>query len=160
MKIANDKVVSIHYTLRNDGGEVLDSSQNAEPLVYLHGKGNIIPGLETALLEKASGDKLNVTIIPEEAYGTRDENLVQDVPIDKFQEPDQIKVGSQVQIQTNQGVRVAVIAKMDAETVTLDMNHPLADQTLHFDVEVMEIRDASAEELSHGHVHGPGGHQH
>ena len=160
MKISKNKVVSIHYTLRNDAGEVLDSSVNAQPLYFLQGFGNIIPGLENALEEKEAGDKINVSIPPAEAYGHRNDNLIQDVPKDKFQEPDQIQQGSQVQIQTNHGVRGAVISKIDGDMVTLDMNHPLADMTLHFDVEVVEVREASEEEISHGHVHGPGGHHH
>ena len=160
MKIANDKVVSFHYTLRNDNGDILDSSEGRDPLFYLHGKGNIIPGLESELLDKEAGTKMNVSIPPEEAYGVRNPELEQDVPLDRFTEPEKIKEGMQVQIQSNQGAQVATITKIAGETVTLDMNHPLADQTLHFAVEVVEVRDASAEEIAHGHVHGPGGHQH
>lgn len=160
MKVAADKVVSIHYTLTGDTGEVLDSSQGREPLAYLQGHGNIISGLENALVDKEAGDKLKVTVKPEEGYGMRNDQLVQDVPLANFQDPKEIKEGVRIRVETQQGVSIAVVSKMEGETVTLDMNHPLAGETLHFDVEITEVRDASDEEISHGHVHGPGGHQH
>jgi FKBP-type peptidyl-prolyl cis-trans isomerase SlyD len=160
MKISNEKVVSIHYTLKNDDGIVLDSSKNAQPLTYLHGKGNIIPGLEEALLDNETGSQLKVVIPPANAYGVRNEKLVQEVPLERFQDPDKIKEGVQIQIKTDQGENLATITKISGNQVTLDMNHPLADETLHFDVEVVEIREATAEEIAHGHVHGPGGHHH
>jgi len=160
MKIGEDKVVSIHYTLTDSGGSVLDSSSGNEPLLYLHGAGNIIPGLESALEGKVSGDKLSVTVDPEQGYGTRDERLVQAVPRSAFKGVEQLAPGMQFQAQGPQGTRLVVITQVTADIVTVDANHPLAGQTLHFEVEVTEVRDATSEELEHGHVHGPGGHHH
>ena len=160
MKIAHEKVVSIHYTLTNGEGTVLDSSSGSQPLAYLHGFGNIIPGLENALEGKASGDKLSVTVEPEQGYGARDERLVQAVPRSAFKGVTELAPGMQFQAQGPQGTRLVVVTQVADEEVTVDANHPLAGQTLHFDVEVSEVRDATAEELEHGHVHGPGGHQH
>lgn len=160
MKISNDSVVSMHYTLTNDTGEVLDSSAGREPLAYLQGHGNIIPGLENALVDKVAGDKLKVTVKPEEGYGVRNEGMVQEVDLANFQEPNEVKEGIRIRVETNQGVSVAVVTKVDGDKVTLDMNHPLAGETLHFDVEITDVRAASQDELAHGHVHGPGGHQH
>lgn len=160
MKISNDSVVSIHYKLTNDAGEVLDSSEGREPLAYLQGHGNIIPGLENALLDKEAGEKLKVTVKPDQGYGQRDEAMIQEVGIANFQEPDEVKEGIRIRVETNQGVRIAVVSKVEGDMVTLDMNHPLAGETLHFDVEITEVRAASQDEIAHGHVHGPGGHHH
>ena len=160
MKIGEDKVVSIHYTLTDSGGSVLDSSSGNEPLLYLHGAGNIIPGLESALEGKVSGDKLSVTVDPEQGYGTRDERLVQAVPRSAFKGMEQLAPGMQFQAQGPQGTRLVVITQVTADIVTVDANHPLAGQTLHFEVEVTEVREATSEELEHRHVHGPGGHHH
>ena len=160
MKIAQEKVVSIHYTLKNSEGSVLDSSSGSDPLAYLHGAGNIIPGLENALEGKESGEKLSVTVEPGQGYGDRDERLVQDVPRSAFKGVQELAPGMQFQAQGPQGTRLVVVTKVAEEVVTVDANHPLAGQTLHFEVEVAEVRDATAEELEHGHVHGPGGHHH
>lgn len=160
MKIAHEKVVSIHYTLTSSDGTVLDSSSGSHPLAYLHGFGNIIPGLESALEGKVTGDKLSVTVEPEQGYGSRDEGLVQAVPRSAFQGVQDIAPGMQFQAQGPQGTRLVVVTQVAEDVVTVDANHPLAGQTLHFDVEVSEVRDATAEELEHGHVHGPGGHHH
>ncbi len=160
MQIADEKVVSIHYTLTDDDGQVLDSSAGREPLTYMHGAGNIIPGLENALLGKAVGDKVATVLSPEEGYGTRNESLVQTISRSQFQDPSQVQLGVQLRVQTYDAVRIATVTKIVGDTVTLDMNHPLADTTLHFDVEVMAVRDATAEERAHGHVHAPGGHGH
>jgi FKBP-type peptidyl-prolyl cis-trans isomerase SlyD len=160
MKIAHEKVVSIHYTLTNSEGTVLDSSSGNQPLAYLHGFGNIIPGLENALEGKVSGDKLSVTVEPEQGYGPRDERLVQAVPRSAFKGVEDIAPGMQFQAQGPQGARLVVVTQVGDDEVTVDANHPLAGQTLHFDVEVSEVRDATAEELEHGHVHGPDGHHH
>ena len=156
MKISDEKVVSIHYTLTNDAGEVLDSSDGREPLAYLHGAGNIIPGLENALQGKGVGDKLSVVIPPEEGYGVRNEDFVQTIALSNFQDPSQVQLGAQFHAQTSEGVRVATVKAVVGDAVTIDMNHPLADMTLHFDVEVMEIREPTAEEKAHGHVHAHG----
>lgn len=160
MQIAKNAVVNIHYTLKNDAGAVLDSSAGGDPLAYLHGNGNLIPGLEKALEGKSAGDKLNVSIAPAEGYGTRDENLVQDVPRSAFNGVDNLAVGMQFQADSNYGPRTVVITNIKADTVTVDGNHPLADQTLNFEVEITGVRAATSEELAHGHVHGAGGHHH
>lgn len=159
MQVTKDKVVNIEYTLKGDNGEVIDSSVGSDPLSYLHGHHGIIPGLEDALEGKAVGDKLDVTVSPAEGYGEHDVAMIQVVEKKLFEGMD-VSAGMQFQAQTNQGVQVVTVTQVEGESVTIDGNHPLAGQTLHFDVEVKEIRDASEEELSHGHVHGPGGHQH
>lgn len=161
MQIANDKVVAIHYTLTNAAGETLDSSvERGEPLAYLHGHGNIIPGLENALLGKAAGDKLNVEVAPGEGYGERHDQLIQQVPRSAFEGVDHLEPGMQFQAETGMGVRLFTITEVGEGEVTIDGNHPLAGETLHFAVEITEVRDASAEEIEHGHVHGEGGHHH
>ena len=160
MQIANNKVVSIHYKLTNDEGSILDSSEGQEPLAYLHGLGNIIPGLENALTGRAVGDKFTVTITPADGYGERDNEMVQSVPKSAFQGVDQIEPGMQFQAQSPDGMQLVTVVDVDGDEVILDGNHPMAGITLTFDVEVTEIRDATAEELDHGHVHGPGGHHH
>ena len=160
MIISNDKVVQMHYELKNDKGETLDSSKGREPLTYLHGKGNIIPGLEKHLNDKKVGDKLNATIAPEEAYGVLDEQRVVKVEKSKFQGDEELKVGMQIQLEANGQPQIGFVSSIEGEEVTLDLNHPLAGETLHFAVEVVDVRDASTEELAHGHVHGEGGHQH
>lgn len=160
MQIAKDKVASIEYTLTDDQGQVLDSSVGGEPLAYLHGAGNIIPGLEKALEGKTVGDTFKVSIAPAEGYGEKDESLQQVVPKRMFAGVDEIEAGMQFHAQTDHGMQVITVAKVDGDNITVDANHPLAGQTLHFDVKVMEVRDASSEELDHGHVHGAGGHHH
>lgn len=160
MQIANACVASIHYTLKNDAGEVLDSSEGREPLVYLHGAGNIIPGLESALDGKTEGDQLNVSVEPEQGYGPHREDLVQSVPRESFQGVDQIDVGMRFQAESNQGPMVVTVTAVDDNNVTVDGNHPLAGENLNFEVQVVEVREASDEEKEHGHPHGPGGHEH
>ena len=160
MQIANNKVVSIHYKLTNDDGDILDSSEGQEPLAYLHGLGNIIPGLENALSGRALGDKFSVTVAPADGYGERDNEMVQSVPKSAFQGVDQILPGMQFQAQSPEGMQLVTVIDVDGDEVILDGNHPMAGITLTFDVEVTEIRDATTEELEHGHVHGPGGHHH
>jgi len=160
MQIADKTVVSIHYTLTNADGETLDSSVGQDPLVYLHGANNIIAGLEAALLGKAVGDSLQVSVEPSEGYGELREELVQEVDRSAFQGVDDIDVGMQFMAQTPWGEQPVTVVKVEGDNITLDGNHPLAGQVLNFDVEVMEIRAASAEEMDHGHVHGAGGHHH
>ena len=159
MQVGKDKVVNIEYTLKGDSGEVIDSSVGDDPLAYLHGHHGIIPGLEDALEGKQVGDKLEVTVEPQHGYGEHDTSMIQVVEKKLFEGMD-VNPGMQFQAQTNQGVQVVTVTLVEGESVTIDGNHPLAGQTLHFDVEVKEVRDASAEELEHGHVHGPGGHHH
>lgn len=160
MQIEANKVVSIDYTLKNDAGDVLDQSTPENPLNYLHGHNNLIPGLENALAGAATGDDVKASIPPAEAYGDYDENLIQAVPRNLFQGVDQVEPGMQFQAQTGQGMQVVTVRDVDDESVTIDANHALAGETLHFDVTVKDVRDASEEELAHGHVHGPGGHEH
>ncbi len=160
MQIGAEKVVSIHYVLTNEAGEQLDASQPDQPLDYLHGAGNIIPGLEQALEGKIAGDKLEVSIPPESAYGVRNDELVQIVPLEAFQEAGEVQVGSRFHASGPNGTVLVTVTQVTGEEVTVDGNHPLAGETLNFAVEVASVRDASTEELAHGHVHGEGGHQH
>ncbi|RMF13153.1 MAG: peptidylprolyl isomerase [Gammaproteobacteria bacterium] len=149
----NPRVVTIHYTLKNDAGEVLDSSEGQEPLSYLEGAQNIIPGLERALNGLASGDKTQVSIEPEDAYGERSEEMIQQVPLNAFEGVDKVEAGMRFQAQTPYGPRVVEVTAVTEEHATVDANHPLAGERLHFDVEVVEAREATAEEVEHGHVH-------
>jgi FKBP-type peptidyl-prolyl cis-trans isomerase SlyD len=161
MLIAHNKVVRFDYTLTNDANDVLDSSEGGEPLTYLHGAGNIIPGLESALEGKRAGDSLNVRVAPAEAYGERDDRMVQNVPREMFEDSNEIQTGMQFHSSDPEGnVTVVTVVGMDAEHITVDANHPLAGVPLNFAVTIVEVRDASPEELAHGHVHGPGGHHH
>jgi len=156
MTITKDSVVSIHYTLRDDSGNVLDSSSGKEPLNYIHGHGNLIIGMEEGLEGKASGDQFDLKIAPEKGYGEKNEKLIQQVPIKAFGDQ---KVDPGMQFNTERGQMVTV-TKVDKESVTVDGNHPLAGVQLNFEVEVINIRQATKDELEHGHVHGPGGHAH
>jgi FKBP-type peptidyl-prolyl cis-trans isomerase SlyD len=160
MQIAQDSVVNIQYTLRNSSGEVLDSSSDREPLVYIHGNGNLVPGVEKALQGRKAGDKLSFEVAPADGYGVRDDSLVQDVPRSAFEGVTELRAGMQFQADSNHGPRTVLVTQVGPETVTVDGNHPLAGQTLHFDVEVTQVRAATEEELEHGHVHGEGGHHH
>ena len=160
MHIEKNRVVTLHYTLRDEQGNVIESSTGRAPLSYLHGKGNIIPGLELALAGKAAGDKVEVTVAPEQGYGPRDERLVQVVPRNRFGGGEALAAGMQVRSSGPQGPRLVTVVKVERDFVTVDGNHPLAGRTLRFSVEVEEVRKATHEEVSHGHVHGPGGHHH
>jgi FKBP-type peptidyl-prolyl cis-trans isomerase SlyD len=156
MQITKDKVASIHYTLTDNTGNVLDSSEGRDPLNYLHGAGNLIIGMEEGLEGKIKGDKLNLKIAPAKAYGEKDDTLIQKVPRSAFG-GQEVKVG--MQFSTNQG-GVVTVTHVGLENITVDANHPLAGVELNFVVEIMDVRNATAEEISHGHVHGPGGHHH
>jgi len=160
MTIKSDSVVSVHYTLKDDGGQVIDRSAPGDPLTYLHGHGQLISGLERQLEGRAAGDKLNVTIAPADGYGEYDKSLVQQVPRRALKGIANIKVGMQLRAQTDDGARTVTVARVSGDMVTLDGNHPLAGKNLNFDVEIAAVREATAEELAHGHVHGPGGHHH
>ena len=160
MIIAKESVVTMHYTLKNEAGEVLDTSAGREPLVYLHGVGGLISGLEKELEGKQANDKLNAVIPPEEAYGSRRDDLLRVVSKEGFQGEEALVEGMRVQLETDRGPAVAVVSGIEGENVTLDLNHPLADVTLHFEVEVLNVREAEVEEIAHVHVHGEGGHQH
>lgn len=158
MNISPDKVVSFHFTLKNTEGKTIESSVGAEPLVYLHGHKAIVPGLEEALDGRRQGDKFNVTLPPEKAYGPRNEKLVQKVPRDQF--PESPKVGMQFESRTPQGSMIITVTAVSDKDVTIDANPEMAGKTLVFDIEVVDVREATEEEKSHGHVHGPGGHHH
>jgi FKBP-type peptidyl-prolyl cis-trans isomerase SlyD len=157
MQIDAKRAVTFHYSLRDDEGTVLDSSDGREPLTYLHGEGNIVPGLEKALVGKQAGDEVKVTVTPEEGYGVRDESNIRNVPRRRLPEG-KIEPGMRLRLQTNEGEMPALVTAVRGDYVTIDANHPLAGMTLHFEVKVVEVRDATEEELAHGHVHGPGGH--
>ena len=160
MKIAENKVVTINYTLRDDNKTILDSAQDSD-FAYLHGAQNIIPGLESALEGKAVNDELSVSIAPTDGYGERNDDMTQIVPKEMFGVDGDIEVGQQFNAASPEGHEIMVtVMAVDDENITVDGNHPLAGATLHFEVKVMDIRDASEEELEHGHVHGPGGHDH
>jgi len=156
MQVADNMAVSIHYTLTNDEGEVIDSSEGNEPLMYLHGGGNIISGLEKALHGKAVGEKFNVRIDAEDAYGEFMDDRVQVISRDMFEGVDEIEVGMQFHADVSSGPGVITVVNVDGDDITIDGNHPLAGMPLTFAVEVIEIRPASREELAHGHIHGAG----
>jgi len=160
VQINADRVVLIHYTLKDDAGAVLDSSAGGEPLAYIQGHGNLVAGLEKALEGKQDGSSLMVSVAPAEGYGKHDPKLIQRVPKRTLQGSGEIKKGMQFQGRTDDGMRVFTVTAVMGDMVTLDGNHPLADKTLHFDVQVVGVREATAEELEHGHVHGAGGHHH
>jgi FKBP-type peptidyl-prolyl cis-trans isomerase SlyD len=160
MHITKDTVVSIDYTLTDNDGAVLDSSKNQKPLDYLHGAGNIIPGLEQALEGKRAGDLIKVSIPPEKGYGLRNEELSHKVPRTMFDTKSDIKPGMRFHAQAEHGEHTVTVIAVDSENVTVDANHPLAGKTLNFDVNVVGVRTATHEELAHGHVHGAEGHHH
>jgi len=157
MVISKDKVVQIDYTLTDNGGQVLDSSQGRGPLSYIHGKGNLIPGLEKALEGQAPGNAFKVSIPPAEAYGERDPQLVQQVARRNFEGVENLAVGMRFQARGEGYTRQVVVVGVEDDTVTVDGNHPLAGATLNFDVKVVQVRDATEEELAHGHCRGEGG---
>lgn len=159
MKIAAKKAVVMNYHLTDDQGKVLDSSRGRKPLSYIQGIGNLIPGLEKELEGKEAGANLKVRIKPEEAYGVKEARLVQKVPRNQF-DAQEIKVGMQFEVTQGDDYRVVTVTEVTPAEVTIDGNHPLAGVSLNFEVEVITVREASAEELAHGHVHGEHGHQH
>lgn len=159
MNIAEQTVVSLQYVLKNAAGEVLDQCNREEPLCYLHGSGNLIQGVEESLLGNTTGASMQVVITPDKGYGDRDDQLVLEVPRSELPEGD-LQVGMQFQVEHEGGKGVVTVISIEEDEVTLDGNHPLAGETLHFDLEVLDVRAATAEELEHGHVHGAGGHHH
>jgi FKBP-type peptidyl-prolyl cis-trans isomerase SlyD len=159
--IEADTVVSMHYTLRGDDQAILDSSTGSEPLLFLHGHGQIIPGLENALTGKKVGDTFKVSIPAEDGYGAYDEALTMQVTRAQFPEGAELEVGSVFElVGDNQEAIPARITALEGDTVKLDANHPLAGQALHFEIEVVSVRPATEEELEHGHAHGGDGHHH
>ena len=156
MQIEKNRVVTFEYTLTDNDGEVIDSSEGGEPLSYVHGVGGLIQGVEEALEGKASGDQLNITVPPEKAYGDRDDELVDVVGRDAFGDVEDLDIGMRFRAQTDDGEHMVVVTQIEGDQVTLDGNHPLAGMQLNFDIKVKDVREASAEELEHGHVHGDG----
>ncbi len=159
MKIGKEKVVSIHYTLKDNSGKVLDSSAGKQPLLYIQGIGNLIPGMEEGLEGKAKGDKLEIKVSPEKGYGVRDEKMIQKIPRSAFG-GQEVKKGMQFHAGTSQGSQVVTVTEVALDMITVDANHALAGVELNFSVEVLDVRNATRDELAHGHVHGPGGHHH
>ena len=160
MQIGDQKVVTLHYTLTDNDGKVIDKSEDGS-FAYLHGARNIIPGLEDALTGKSAGEEMSVSVSPEQAYGVRDEAMLQQVPKNMFEDASQIAVGTQFHAQGPNGeMLVVTVMQVEDEHVIVDGNHPLAGVELNFDVKIIDVRDASEEEVEHGHVHAPGGHHH
>jgi FKBP-type peptidyl-prolyl cis-trans isomerase SlyD len=159
MQITSEKVVAIHYTLKDNTGNTLDSSEGKQPLHYLHGFGNLIPGMEEGLEGKVVGDSFQVVISPEKGYGVRNEEYVQQVSVEAFGGTAP-QVGMQFQAGNDEGRYIVTVAAIEGDMVTVDANHPLAGTELHFSVEVVEVREATADEIAHGHAHGPGGENH
>ena len=165
MKVAKDTVVSIDYTLHDAAGNLLDSNEKDEPLTYIQGEGHIVPGLEEALDGKSPGDAVKVTVEPEKGYGERDEELVFDLSREQFRQAgvESPEEGMQFQVEGEGHTHLITVKSVGEKNVTVDANHPLAGVTLQFEVKVVDVRPASAEELDHGHVHGAGhdhGHDH
>ena len=159
MKIEKNRVVRFHYTVSDASGGELESSQGREPLAYLAGHGGIIPGLESALDGKQAGDKVEATVTPEQGYGERRDGLVQRIPKKHFGKT-RLVPGSSIMLQTRQGPRLVTVQKVGMSVVDVDLNHPMAGKTLNFAVDIVDVREASEEEIAHGHAHGDGGHKH
>ena len=160
MQIEANSVVTLHYTLKDNDGKVIDQSDDGS-FLYMHGAMNIIPGLENALTGKAAGDSLTVNVSPEEGYGVKDPERIQEVPKEMFEGSEEIAVGTQFHAQSPDGQAVVVtVVEVKDEVVVIDGNHALAGVDLNFDVKIMDVRTASEEEIAHGHVHGEHGHQH
>ena len=156
MQIADNTVAELNYKLTVDG-ELIDESYDGQPLAYIHGNGNLIPGMENALTGKSVGDKFSITLEPKEAYGEYDDALSTKVDRSELSGIDNLEVGLQLEAQFPDGTQMATVQAIDGDEVTIDGNHPLAGETLNFEIEVMGVRVATEEELAHGHPHGPGG---
>ncbi len=160
MQIANGTVASFHYTLRGEDGAEIENSRDGDPVAYLHGHGNILPALEEQLAGHAAGDTLSVTLAPEQAYGVRRADSIQRVPLKHLHAPGRLRPGMVVAVETEHGARQVTVLKVGKFNADVDTNHPLAGRTLSFEIEVLEVRAASEEEIAHGHAHGAGGHHH
>jgi FKBP-type peptidyl-prolyl cis-trans isomerase SlyD len=160
MKIEKDKVVLMHYKLTDDEGDVIGNTEGKTPMTYIQGNGSIIPGLEIELEGKNAGDKFTVKLPAENAYGKQNSELIHVVDRSVFQGDEEITVGMRVNVQTSNGDSIALVSAFDDKTISLDLNHPLADKDLTFEIEIVEVREPTTAELEHGHVHGPGGHEH
>lgn len=159
MKIEKDRIVRFHYTVSEQGHEALETSKEREPMAILAGRGNIIPGLDKALDGHVAGDSFGVDVAAADAYGERREGLSQRIPKKHFG-AQKLSPGMQVVLNTNFGPRAVTVQKVGMSVVDVDLNHPMAGKDLHFEIEIVEVREASKEEIEHGHVHGEGGHQH
>lgn len=160
MKVTSNTVVSLDYTLKNGAGDIIDSSKGHSPLLYLHGVGGLIPGLEKEIEGMEKGQGKTVVVQPEHGYGDRSDELLYVVPKSGFQGEGEIEVGMQVELDSDNGPALAFVAKIEGDNITLDLNHPLAGETLTFDITIVDVREATADEVEHGHVHGPHGHHH
>jgi FKBP-type peptidyl-prolyl cis-trans isomerase SlyD len=160
MKISNNKVVGIEYTLKDNAGAVIDSNTGADPLFFIQGMGTIVPGLERAMEGKAAGESFDVEIKAVDGYGEYDANRKRGIPREQVPQLAEAKVGMMLQAQGPEGVSIVTVAEVTETEIVIDGNHPMAGKDLFFSIKVAEVRDATQEELSHGHVHGPGGHQH
>jgi FKBP-type peptidyl-prolyl cis-trans isomerase SlyD len=160
MQIERNKVVTFHYTLTDEEGSFTESSEGRDPVAYLHGHRNIVPGLEEQMAGRAAGDTFKATIEPDKAYGPRQDDALQRVPIKHLIHPGKLAVGKLVAVNTSAGQRQARVVKVGRFNADLDFNHPLAGRTLIFDVSIVAVRDATREEVTHKHAHGPGGHGH
>ncbi len=160
MQIEKGKVVLFHYWLKDDAGNDIEASEGREPMAILYGHGNIIPGLEKAMDGRSEGDRFDVVVSPGEGYGEHRADFTQRVPKKYFPNANQLVPGMPVMLQTDQGPRSVVVVKVGSSVVDVDLNHPMAGKTLHFAIEIMQVRDATEEENAHGHVHGAGGHHH
>jgi len=157
MKIAENKVVVLHYAVSDSEDTLIDSSYDHNPLAVIHGTGYLIPGLEEALTDRQAGDKFDVEVKADQAYGQRFDDYVQTVPKEMFAQIEDLEVGSQLRATTDDGEQTVIVIDVQEDEITVDGNHPLAGIDLKFDVEILEVRDATADELEHGHVHGEGG---
>lgn len=160
MQIERDKVVTFHYSLTDSDGSFTESSKDGGPVVQLQGHGNIVPGLEREMLGRQAGDKFQVSVDPADAYGARDENAKQRVPIKHLIRPGKLAVGKTVAVNTDAGPKHVTVLKVGRFNVDIDFNHPLAGKSLIFDIEIVDVREATPEEVQHRHAHGPGGHAH
>lgn len=160
MKVAKNTVISFHYDLFNTSGEKIESTQDGDPTLALIGAKNMIPGLEQSLMGKSEKENVEVTLEPYQAYGARDEEKTQRVPAKYLKHEGKLKKGQVVRLDSNQGVKICTVLKVGKFSVDVDMNHPLAGQTIRYQITIEEVRNASEDEIAHGHAHGAGGHHH
>lgn len=160
LQVAKDRVITVRYAIRAADGTEVESNRDDEPFVSLHGRGSLLPAIESALDGRTSGERLTLTLTPDQAFGERRDDFTQRISKKYLPNPNRLKPGKQTTLQTREGPRTVTVIKVGGKVVDVDLNHPLAGQTLEFDIELVDVREATAEELSHGHAHGPGGHHH
>jgi FKBP-type peptidyl-prolyl cis-trans isomerase SlyD len=160
VKVERDCVVRFHYIIRDESGDAVENTHEGEPLAVLQGRGNVMRGIEEALLGHSAGEQIQVTLTPEQAFGVRRDNWTQRVSKKYFPNAARLKSGMQTNLQTEEGERPVTVIKVGGKVIDVDLNHPRAGQTLTFELDVVEVREATSEELTHQHVHGPGGHHH